>query len=235
MSRKGFFLGRHWIERGKFLRLMALILASLLLSLTLLSAARVRPLLERMAMTAASNTVTRIVFAAVDEAIEQGDIRYADLISFEKDQEGRITALHSNMAAFNRLQASILDRILERVDEVSARELSIPLGSLTGSALLAGRGPRIHAKMESLGSSSAHFENEFLSAGINQTKHQIVLHIDVFVTILLPGMTTATKVSNAVTVAETVIVGTVPETYTYFATDPASWVEDAKDYVLNQS
>ena len=117
---------------------------------------------------------------------------------------------------------------------MSARELSIPIGTLTGSALLAGRGPRIRVRMESVGSSTARFNNQFESAGINQTKHQIILEVDVSVAILLPGFTTATKVSTAVTVAETVIVGAVPDTYTYFSTTPDTYEEDLKDYILNR-
>ena len=89
--------------------------------------------------------------------------------------------------------------------------------------------------MESIGSSSARFENAFSSAGINQTNHRIILHIDVSVSILLPGFAAATRVSNAVTVAETVIVGSVPQTYTYFGTEPSTYEEDMKDYILNQS
>ena len=131
------------------------------------------------------------------------------------------------------MQADILDTILTRIDQVSARELSIPVGTLTGFSLLAGRGPRISVRMESVGSSEANFHNEFVSAGINQTKHQIILTVDVSVSILLPGFTTATKVSNSFIVAETVIVGAVPDTYTYFATEPDTYLEDTKDYILN--
>ena len=82
--------------------------------------------------------------------------------------------------------------------------------------------------MESVGSSSARFENQFESAGINQTKHRIVLRIDVYVSILLPGYSTVTQVTNEITVAE------VPGTYTYFATDPDAYAGDAKDYILNK-
>ena len=88
--------------------------------------------------------------------------------------------------------------------------------------------------MESVGSSEANFRNAFTSAGINQTKHQIILTVDVSVSILLPGFRTATKVSNSFIVAETVIVGTVPDTYTYFSTDPDTYEEDLKDYILNR-
>ena len=232
--RPGFFYYRRRMDRQALARLLLFVGMTLVLATAVYATAQLRPLLESMATTRVSNTVNRIVFEAVNEAIESGEITYDQLISFEKDNDGRITAVHSNMAACNRLQVEILDIILARIAQVSARELSIPVGSLTGSALLAGRGPRIKVRMESVGSSSARFENEFTSAGINQTNHRIVLHIDVSVAILLPGFTTATQVSNAVTVAETVIVGSVPDTYTYFSTDPSAYVDDAKDYFLNR-
>ena len=233
--RPGFFYYRRRLDRRVLIRALALLLAVSLLALTLTATARMRPLLESLATTRVSNTVNRIIFEAVNEAIQNGDISYERLISLEKDSEGKITAVHSNMAAFNRLQAQILDIILAKIDQVSARELSIPIGTLTGSALLAGRGPRIRVRMESVGSSTARFNNQFESAGINQTKHQIILEVEVSVAILLPGFTTATKVSTAVTVAETVIVGAVPDTYTYFSTTPDTYEEDLKDYILNNS
>ena len=232
--RPGFFYYRRRLDRRALIRVLSLLLAVSLLALTLTATARMRPLLESLATTRVSNTVNRIIFEAVNEAIQNGDISYERLISLEKDNEGKITAVHSNMAAFNRLQSQILDIILAKIDQVSARELSIPIGTLTGSALLAGRGPRIRVRMESVGSSTARFNNRFESAGINQTKHQIILEVEVSVAILLPGFTTATKVSTAVTVAETVIVGAVPDTYTYFSTTPDTYEEDQKDYILNR-
>lgn len=229
--RRGFFYFRRQMNRRSLWQVLAFISAAAVLTLSFYATAQMRPLLESLATTRVSNTVNGIVSAAVDEAIENGEIQYDDLITFEKDNEGHITALYSNMAAFNRLQSKILDIILERIDQVSARDLSIPVGTLTGSALLAGRGPRISVRMESVGSSSASFENEFISAGINQTKHQIILKIDVSVSILLPGFSTAVVVSNAVTVAETVIVGSVPDTYAYFnSTDAAA--DHVQDYIL---
>ena len=230
---RGFYYYRRSFQVKNILRLALFLLGVFLLAVLLTATARMKPLLESLATVRVSNTVTGIVTQAVDEAVQSGKIRYEDLTSFEKDNEGKITALHSNMAAFNRLQADILDTILERVGQVSTRDLSIPLGSLTGSALLAGRGPRISVRMESVGSSSAYFENQFISAGINQTKHNIMLNIDVYVTILLPGFATATKVSNSFTVAETVIVGSVPNTYTHFSTAPQDYEADARSYILN--
>ena len=123
--------------------------------------------------------------------------------------------------------------ILLRLSEVSTTELSIPIGTLTGSSLLAGRGPAIKVKMQSVGSTTASFRNTFGSAGINQTRHQILLDVQVNMSILLPGFRTSTKVNNEISVAETVIVGSVPENYTYFSTAPNEIDDYAEDYILN--
>lgn len=229
----GFHYYRRRLARLRLARLGAAALGALVLTALLIAAGRMRPLLTSLATTRVSNAITQVVSQAVDEAIASGELDYENLVNFEKDNDGKITAVRSNMAAFNLLQSHILQTVLERINQVSVRDLSIPIGSLTGSALLSGRGPRITVRMESVGSSEANFRNAFTSAGINQAKHQIILTIDVYVSILLPGFTTATKVSNSFVVAETVIVGSVPDSYTYFSTDPETYEEDLKDYILN--
>ena len=191
------------------------------------------PIVSSMATARVSNTVNRIVVEAVSDAIQGGEIDYGVLVEFEKDDTGHVTALKSNMAAFNRLQSRISDDILLRLSEVSTSTLSIPIGTLIGSSLLAGRGPVIKIKMQSVGSTTASFRNTFSSAGINQTRHQILLDVHVNVSVLLPGFRTSTKVSNEISVAETVIVGSVPENYTYFSTKPDEIDNYAEEYIMN--
>ena len=222
---------RRTLSRKDKLLLWVAAVALALLVLALVAMSHLKPILTSLAAARVANTVTRIVTAAVNETVYEGDVDYDQLISLEKDNEGRIVAVKSDMAEFNRLQSAILANVLERMADVDTRELSIPVGTLTGSPLLAGRGPEITVRMQSVGSPSAHFENEFSSAGINQTKHQIMLVVDVSVGILLPGFSTATRVSNEFNVAETVIVGSVPESYTYFHSDDIQ--STAEEYVLN--
>ena len=186
-----------------------------------------------MATARVSNLVNRIVSVAVNEAVENGDIDYQNFVIFEKDETGHITALRSNVAEVNRMQGQITDEILHRLSEVATSELEIPLGTLTGSALRAGRGPSLFVRMQAVGSASAAFRNQFTAAGINQTRHQIFLDVDVYMSILLPGMKTSTRVSNEIAVAETVIVGGVPDTYTYFSTMPDEIGQYAEDYIMN--
>lgn len=229
---RSFYGYRRYVPRRILARMVLIALALALLLLTIVGVVQMKSMLTRLATARVSNAVNRIVSESVDSAIKSGAFQYDQLISFEKDNEGKITAVKSNMPEFNRLQAFILQDILERISEVSTRDLSIPIGSLTGSSLLAGRGPMITVRMQSVGSSTAALKNAFVSAGINQTKHQILLSVDVYISILLPGFTTATRISNSITVAETIIVGSVPNSYTYFSSDD-TLEEDAQQYVLN--
>ena len=229
------------MERLRYLRLTGRQRVGIwltLLVLALLAAAvsllwHLKPVMTSMATARVSNLVNRIVSAAVNEAVENGSIDYQNFVIFEKDETGHITALRSNVAEVNRMQGQITDEILHRLSEVATSELEIPLGTLTGSALLAGRGPSLFVRMQAVGSASAAFRNQFTAAGINQTRHQIFLDVDVYMSILLPGMKTSTKVSNEIAVAETVIVGGVPDTYTYFSTTPDETEQYAEDYIMN--
>ena len=208
---------------------------ALLLALTVAVVLHMKPVVVDLATARTSNAVNRIVVAAVNDAVDSGRIDYEQLVDFDKDADGHVTALRSNMAAFNRLQASIADDILQRMAEVSSTDLTIPIGTLTGSPLLAGRGPCLRVRMQSVGTATARFDNQFSAAGINQTRHRIILDVDVHVSILLPGLTTYTKVSNEISVAETVIVGGVPETYTYFSTTPDEIENYADEYIINNA
>ena len=202
-----------------------------LLALLILLLAHLRPVLTSMASARVSNSVNRIVAAAVEEAIQRGDINYEAFVTFEKDATGRVTALRSNVAEVNRMQSAISEEILRRLSEVSTSELRIPIGTLTGSALLSGRGPYITVRMQAVGSASAVFRNEFSAAGINQTRHQILLEVDVYMSILLPGIRTSATVANEIAVAETVIVGSVPESYTYFSASAENALDYAEDLI----
>ena len=219
--------GRQRVGIWLTLRVLALLAAAVSLLWHL------KPVMTSMATARVSNLVNRIVSAAVNEAVENGDIDYQNFVIFEKDETGHITALRSNVAEVNRMQGQITDEILHRLSEVATSELEIPLGTLTGSALLAGRGPSLFVRMQAVGSASAAFRNQFTAAGINQTRHQIFLDVDVYMSILLPGMKTSTRVSNEIAVAETVIVGGVPDTYTYFSTMPDEIGQYAEDYIMN--
>jgi len=232
MRRRIRLQGRFPMNGLQKAKIMCVISSICLITFVLVATSHLKALLGNLAVTRVSGNVNRQVAAAVNDAVESGDIQYGNMIFFEKDNDGRITALQSNIAEFNRLQAFITQDVLKRIGDTGETKLSIPLGTLSGSALLAGRGPKFTVKMQTMGSCTARFENQFTDAGINQTTHRILLYVDVSVSIMLPGFNTYTKVSNAFSVAETVIVGAVPDSYTYFDSGREA-EDDAYEYSMN--
>ena len=133
------------------------------------------------------------------------------------------------MSEFNRLQVQIADDILERLSEVSSSELSIPVGTLTGSSLLAGRGPSIHVRMQAVGSAKASLRNAFTSAGINQTRHCILIEFHAGFRILTPFGGEDREIVSTFPVTDTVIVGTVPERYAYIGSAGEGLLGEVRD------
>lgn len=174
---------------------------------------RYRETIRGLAQTQVSNQTSDLINDAIDRQISTGQIRYDRIVYFEKDLNGRITALKTNMTEVNRLKTAILNEINDEILELDTDDLGIPLGSLLLPELFSGRGPVIPVQILSIRNSDASFSSEFTQAGINQTLQQLNMHISVDVAVLVFGQVAYFTVSSQVVVAETIIVGQVPEMY----------------------
>ncbi len=165
-----------------------------------------------MAMSDAIDAVTIEVNETITARMNTDDVSYERFVTLEKNADGLVTAITTNMAEINILSSQMLSDVVGRADN-RVVELSIPLGNLVGSSLLLGRGPEVPLDIIMLTSSRIEFRNDIQSAGINQTKHRIIFDVIVDIDILIPWDIAQTTVVTEVVVAETVIVGTVPNTY----------------------
>ena len=166
-----------------------------------------------LAETQISNATSDLINDAIDRQIEDGKIQYDRMVYFEKDLNGRITALKTNMSEVNRLKTDILNLINDEILAMTTDDLGIPLGSLFFPEFFSGKGPTIPVQILSIRNSDASFSSNFSEAGINQTLQQMNMHVSVDVTILVLGQTKSFIISSQVVVAETIIVGDVPDTY----------------------
>ena len=165
-----------------------------------------------IAVSDASDAVTVSINNAIADIMRDGDYSADYFVTFEKSEAGEITAISSNMARINALSAKILDRIVGATD-THMLTVNIPVGNLTGVSLLMGRGPKVPVKIITMTSSRVEFNNSIVTAGINQTKHQINLEVIVDIDILVPWGTESTQVITEVLIADTIVVGRVPDTY----------------------
>ena len=166
-----------------------------------------------LAKTKVCNSTSDLINDTINVQIEVGDIQYERIVYFEKDLDGRVTALKTNMSEINRLKTNTLNLINDEILAMDSSELGIPVGSLVFPELLSGKGKEIPVKIISIRNSDAYFESNFTHAGINQTLHTLVMNVLVDVSVLVLGKTEVFTVSSQVVVAQTVIVGDVPETY----------------------
>lgn len=174
---------------------------------------KLRPVVAHIAETQVSNTMTAVIELAVTEDLAKRNISYGDLVTIQRDNTGAITALTTNMAQINLLRAELTAAILEALEGVDVSTIQVPLGSLLDFEPLWARGPALQARAMTVGTVSAEFESEFSSAGVNQTLHRIWMDVTVPMTVLLPGGELQVKVQTSLPVAETVVVGQVPNTY----------------------
>ncbi len=173
----------------------------------------VRPIMTQMARVEVDQLASRLINKAINDKISENGVTYGDLVYFEKDIYGQITALKTDIISVNRLKADITEEVLRSIEHADTSGIAIPVGNLINSDLFGGRGPRIPLKIVPLGTVSANFTNQFSEAGINQTRHQIMMDVSVDISVLLPGSDIGTQVATQVSIAETVIVGSVPESY----------------------
>ena len=188
----------------------------LIVAFMLLADIKTRPIIQQMALARVNYIASKAINDAVTEELASGNYQYDELIHLEKDNEGNVTALKTDMIMINQLKAAITDTVLESIRNVDVSELSIPLGNVINGEILSGRGPRIKVAIVPLGSAEASFENLFSTAGINQTRHQVIMTVTVRVSVLTVGAAVGTSVTAKINVAETVIVGNIPSNYTYF-------------------
>lgn len=166
-----------------------------------------------LAETQVKNSTSDLINDAIDEQIESGEIQYDRIVYFEKDLNGRITALKTNMSEVNRLKTDILNLINDEILAMDTSDVGVPIGSLFLPEFLSGKGPVIPVHILAIRNSEGSFTSNFREAGINQTLQQIVMDISVDVTVLVLGQTDSFTISSQVVVAETIIVGQVPDTF----------------------
>ena len=201
---------RWWIRR--WLRRLGILLL-LVLALFFLLRSKYRLVIDDLAKTQVMNTTSDLTNDAIAKQIAVGDIQYDRIVFFEKDLDGRITALKTNMSEVNRLKTDILNIINDEILALDHSDIGIPLGSLFFPEILSGRGPAIPVHILSIRNSDANFVSHFSQTGINQTMHRLNMEVSIDVAVLVLGQTSSFTMSSEVVVAETIIVGDVPQTY----------------------
>ena len=185
-----------------------------LLALAALIAAwlRLEPAIEDMAAAQVADEASDLIAEAITAQMERDDVSYGSIVALEKDGQGRLLALRTDMNQLNRLRNETLEIINRRITQSGESELGIPLGSVLLPALFSGKGPRLPVRVLTVSNCDAEFSSSFREAGINQTLHRITMQVSMNITLLTPAGTQTVCVDSGVAVAETILIGQVPDT-----------------------
>ncbi|MBQ8619225.1 MAG: sporulation protein YunB [Clostridia bacterium] len=169
-----------------------------------------KPLVFSLAEARSASMASQVLYGALAEAIQDG-VTYGDLMNVHMDERGQVALLSANTMAMNRLADRAGQAALRQLGDMSSERVSVPLGAALGLTLLAGSGPGVPVSIVPIGSVATEFATEFEACGINQTRHKVYLQLTASIRIVIPTGAKTTQVSANMLVAESIIVGSVPE------------------------
>lgn len=189
-----------------------------------------QPTLIRVGTAHATRMGEVAVHEAVSRVFRENQFINSRLISLETSEDGQISAVIPDVSAMNRLKSALAVSVTETLNQMENTTVFVPAGTLSGIDVLANFGPRLSISMFPYGKALVDIESRFSDAGINQTRHQMLLTVDLEVSLLLPDTHSVNaKIKTRVPLSETVVVGSVPNSYTNLETQN----EQLKDDLLN--
>ncbi len=191
---------------------------------------RIRPVIQMITTYQAKLAATRSINNAVIHIISEEDVVYNGIVSIQKDSAGEVTSLETDMIVMNRLKSLVTNQVSEQLMLDADNTVRVPIGTLLGGQILSGRGPIVEFKVLPVGYVQTEIYNNFQSAGINQTLHQVMLKVTASVSAVIPVYTVTTDVTTNLCIAQTIIVGKVPSAYTDINGDTSNLIGQHNDY-----
>lgn len=172
----------------------------------------VRPVLRRIS----EEEVRAMAATAVNEAalkIMSGQVDYNSILEVEKNSAGDIVLIRAKPIELNAIARNITLLTQNYLSKLGQQGIDVPWGTLTGLAFLSGKGSAISFNVLPIGTADSRFTSGFQSMGINQTRHQICMDVSAGIQVIIPGMSFDFETVTQVPIAESIIVGKVPDTY----------------------
>ena len=189
-----------------------------------------RPIGLEYAQNLVQQTASYAIHDALTHQICQNRTQYAGLVSLERDDSNHITALKTDTILADYLKVQLVRATYDALNTLEQSGLEIPLGTVFFPSIFAGQGPALHVGIASLGYADADFISAFTSAGVNQTRHQILLEIHAEARLMTTFGGCDVQLKTQMAVTDTVIVGTVPNSYTYIDDTEQSLLGKVNDY-----
>ncbi len=173
----------------------------------------IRPAVEAVCQEECRSYCALLIGRSIDNALQENPHSYSDFAELLYDENGNIAAVETLTGNVNRMQSCLMNEINQALDESRDAEISVSLGTASGVWIFAGRGPHIPLRFLPIGNAQVELISSLDSAGINQTCHKILIKVKVHAAASAPLCRTETDIEYEYLLAETVLVGDVPNGY----------------------
>lgn len=193
---------------------------------------RLRIIINSYANNRAKIISNSVINSTVANYLDNLDVTYSDIVKINNNENGSVKSVEFDTITITKIKSKLISEIQENISKHENLVLSVPIGTLTGSRLLNNRGPNINMGFKISSAVYTDIKSQFISAGINQTLHKITLKVCSEIYFVMPWYRTNGNFETEYTIAETVIVGEVPDAYTNVIEYPGS---DMAGYLFDYS
>lgn len=200
---------RFYRRRGATIFRITCILLAVLISVLLIDA-KLRPAVYEFAALEAYAVSSKTINSAVEKILSEKAPSYSEIVNITYGSGNSISGITTDIVKMNLFKSQVTNAVDAAFNGKRNTDITVSLGSASGVALFSGWGPYIDIPLAYSSSTQSDFENVFSGAGINQTQHSVMLNLETTVMLTLPGRRITQTVETTFCVAQTVIVGSVP-------------------------
>ena len=218
-------------RRKKRMKWAAVAILLLLIAVCLgLLTLRFQRIFMEYAINICEDSAIKEVGVLMEDEVFSHPEEFSNLVVLERDSYNRITALRTDVIAVGKIKARLVSGLFDRLDYLEETQIEVPLGTVFAPNLFTGMGPKVKVGLAGLTQMEAEFVSAFTSAGINQTRHRILIEVHAGFRILTPFGGEDREIVSTYPVTDTVIVGTVPERYAYIGSADGNLLGEIRDY-----
>ena len=221
-------------RRKKRMKWAAVAILMLLIAVCLgLLTLRFQRIFMEYAINICEDSAIKEVGVLMEDEVFSHPEEFSNLVVLERDSDNRITALRTDVIAVGKIKARLVSGLFDRLDYLEETQIEVPLGTVFAPNLFTGMGPKVKVGLAGLTQMEAEFVSAFTSAGINQTRHRILIEVHAGFRILTPFGGEDREIVSTYPVTDTVIVGTVPERYAYIGSADGDLLGEIRDYDMD--
>ena len=136
-----------------------------------------------------------------------------DVMSYEKDNDGKIISMSLDASLANNIMATTLEHLDEVMANIKFDDLYVPIGYCFSDSLFFSYGPKVKLRLKPIGSYKVNILSNVSSVGINNSLVEIVLEIKTEFQIMIPLRRENYEIVNYIPLSTLIVQGEVPGLY----------------------